>query len=335
VPGLRPGTAAPGLRPRANLPAVPADGEWVSPGVAAAICAPIGLVVGSFLNVVIWRVPRKESVVRPASHCPGCDAPLRVRDNVPVISWLALRGRCRACGHRISLRYPAVEVACAALFAIVGARFHDSWALPGYLVLVAALLALSVIDLDHFLLPNRVIYPSAAMVVPLLALASYLTDDWGAFGRAVLAAVIDFAIFYVIWFVAPGAMGFGDVRLAALLGFALGWISWPALWLGAFLPFLLGTVGGIAVAAPVVLAPMAIGAALGWWFGADVLERVSGAPPDDVTQARLTSAVGVAVMLGAVVYLVLSAMRRVERGRHIPFGPYLAAGALVAVLALA
>jgi len=307
----------------------------VSPGLVAALCAPLGLVIGSFLNVVIWRVPRGESVVRPGSRCPGCRTALGARDNVPVLSWLALGGRCRHCNSRISRRYPTIELACAALFATVGARFYDSWAIVGYLVLVAALLALSVIDLDHFLLPNKVIYPTAAMVVPLLALASALTGDWGAFGRAGLAGLIDFAIFYVIWFVAPGAMGFGDVRLAALLGFALGWMSWPALWLGVFLPFLLGTIGGIAVAAPIVLAPMALGAALGWWQGVDAIERLTGAPPDNATQARLATAIGGGVMLGALVYLVLSALRRVERGREIPFGPYLAAGALLALLALA
>lgn len=302
------------------------------PLAAAALCAPFGLIIGSFLNVVIWRVPRGESIVRPASHCPGCDAPLRARDNVPVLSWLILRGRCRRCSARIAVRYPTVELACAALFAVVGARFHDSWALFGYLVLVAALLALSVIDLDHFLLPNKVIYPTAAIVVPLLTLASAITGDWGALGRAALAALIDFAIFYVIWFAAPGAMGFGDVRLAALLGFALGWMSWPALWLGMFLPFLLGTVGGIAVGAPVVLVPMLAGAVAGFAVGPRAMERLTGTPPEDVLAARASVGVAGAVFVGAAVYVVLSALRRVERGKHIPFGPYLAGGALLALL---
>jgi leader peptidase (prepilin peptidase)/N-methyltransferase len=307
----------------------------LGPAVVAAICAPFGLLIGSFLNVVIWRVPRGESVVRPGSHCPGCDAEIGARDNVPVLSWLLLRGRCRHCESRIRFRYPSVELACAVLFGIVGASFHDSWALFGYLVLVAALLALSVIDLDHFLLPNKVIYPTAAIVVPLLAAASAITGDWGALGRAALAALIDFAIFYVIWFAAPGAMGFGDVRLAALLGFALGWISWSALWLGIFLPFLLGTVGGIVLAAPIVVVPMLLGGVGGFVMGESFIERVSGMPPDHPLQARAMAAVGGAVLLGAAIYLVLSLLRRVERGKHIPFGPYLAGGALIALLALA
>ena len=307
----------------------------LAPVTVASIAALFGLLVGSFLNVVVWRVPRGESIVRPSSHCPGCDTPLRARDNVPLVSWIALRGRCRYCSERISARYPATEFGSALLFWGVGYRFHDSWSLFAYLVLVAALLALSLIDIEHLLLPNKVIYPTAAFVVPLLALASGLEDDWGAFGRAALGAGIAFAVFFVIWFVAPGAMGYGDVRLSALLGFALGWLGWPALYLGMFLPFLLGTIGGIAAAAPVVLVPMALGAGLGWLGGESVLESLSTGLTDDPGQARLIAAVFAAVTAGALVYLVLSLRGRVERGRQIPFGPYLAAGAVVALLALA
>jgi prepilin signal peptidase PulO-like enzyme (type II secretory pathway) len=130
-------------------------------------------------------------------------------------------------------------------------------------------------------------------------------------------------------------MGYGDVRLSALLGFALGWLGWPALYLGMFLPFLLGTIGGIAAAAPVVLVPMALGAGLGWLGGESVLESLSTGLTDDPGQARLIAAVFAAVTAGALVYLVLSLRGRVERGRQIPFGPYLAAGAVVALLALA
>ena len=102
--------------------------------LVAAICGVYGLVIGSFLNVVIWRVPRHESIVRPPSHCPSCDAPIANRDNIPVFSWLVLRGRCRHCGTRISFRYPFVELLTGVLFAAVGIVFHDSWVLPAYLV---------------------------------------------------------------------------------------------------------------------------------------------------------------------------------------------------------
>src|SRR3954465_11800649 len=132
-------------------------------GFVVLICAVLGLAVGSFLNVVIYRLPRRESVVRPRSHCPGCDTEISSRDNIPVVSWLLLRGRCRTCGMHISARYPAVELACAALFVAMGLRFPDDWALPAFLVLAAACLAGSVIDLEHMLLPNRVVFPALAM----------------------------------------------------------------------------------------------------------------------------------------------------------------------------
>ena len=104
-------------------------------GVLVVVSGVLGLAIGSFLNVVIWRVPRKESVVHPASHCPSCEAPIAPLDNIPVLSWLLLRGRCRHCGNPIPVRYPLVEASCAVLFAAVALRFGTDWALPAYLVL--------------------------------------------------------------------------------------------------------------------------------------------------------------------------------------------------------
>ena len=108
--------------------------------LVVSVCGLLGLAVGSFLNVVIWRVPRKESIVAPRSKCPSCDTFIAPRDNVPVLSWLALRRKCRHCGSRISARYPLVELATGVLFVAIVARFAHSWALPAYLVLGAALL---------------------------------------------------------------------------------------------------------------------------------------------------------------------------------------------------
>ncbi len=302
-------------------------------GIAAAISGVFGLAVGSFLNVVIWRVPRKQSVVRPPSHCPSCDTPISPRDNVPLLSWLLLRGRCRYCGTHISGRYPLVELFTGAMFAVVGARFSSDGVVFAMLVLTASLIALSAIDLEHMLLPNRIIYPTVAIGLPLFVLGAALEHDWTALGRAAAGALIAFVVFYVIWFAAPRAMGYGDVRLAALLGFAAAYLGWPVLGLALFLPFVLGSVGGIAIAAPIVLFPMAIGGALGYATGVSVVSRLSGgATVADPTQARIIVALGAAILLGSVVYLALAAMRRVERGRHIPFGPYLAAGALLAIL---
>src|SRR5689334_15558612 len=135
------------------LRVVPVASAPAMTAFVVACCALLGLAIGSFLNVVIYRVPRKESVVKPRSHCPGCGTEIAERDNIPVVSWLLLRGKCRTCGMRISFRYPAVELACAALFAAMGLRFWDQWALPAFLVLAAACLAGSVIDLEHLLLP--------------------------------------------------------------------------------------------------------------------------------------------------------------------------------------
>ena len=217
--------------------------------LVAAISGVYGLIIGSFLNVVIWRVPRKESIVKPPSHCPACDAKIANRDNVPVISWLLLRGRCRNCGTAISSRYPFVELLTAVLFAAVGARFAHSWAVPAYLVLTGALIALSAIDLEHYILPNRILYPADAAMIVLLAAASAGEHDWGAFVRAAIAGAIAFAVFFVIHIVSPRGMGFGDVRLSFLLGFSLGWLGWGDVAGGLFAGFLYGAVVGVALIA--------------------------------------------------------------------------------------
>jgi leader peptidase (prepilin peptidase) / N-methyltransferase len=216
---------------------------------AIIVCAVLGLAVGSFCNVVIWRVPRRESVVVPASHCPACDRPISPRDNVPLLGWLALGGRCRHCDARISWRYPFVELVTAVLFAAVGARFHDSWALPAYLVLTGGLVALSAIDLDHHLLPNRVLYPVGMLGGALLLVASAIEHDWATFGRALLGAAIAFSFFFALHVAVPRGMGFGDVRLSFLLGLFLGWLGWFEVLGGFFAGFFYGAVVGIALMA--------------------------------------------------------------------------------------
>jgi leader peptidase (prepilin peptidase)/N-methyltransferase len=238
------------------------------------ICGVLGLVVGSFLNVVIWRVPRHESVVTPGSHCPGCDTPLGPLENVPVVSWVALRGKCRHCGTRISARYPLVELLTAGLWVAMAARFGAAWDLPPYLVLVSGLVALSLIDLDHFLLPNRVMYPTGIAMTALFVLAAALDDSWHDLGRALLCGAVAFLVFFVIHVISPRGMGFGDVRLSFVLGVALGWLSWRHVYLGLFLGFLLGAVVGVALIATGVK----------------------------------------------------------TRKDHVPFGPFLAAGAVIAIL---
>jgi leader peptidase (prepilin peptidase)/N-methyltransferase len=208
-----------------------------------------GLIIGSFLNVVIWRVPRKESIVKPRSHCPSCDTQLATRDNIPLVSWLVLRGHCRHCGTNISARYPLVELLTGVLFAAVGARFSHSWALPAFLVLTGALIAISAIDLEHFIIPNRIVYPVGFASVFLLAVAALIENEWGTFGRSLLGALAAFMFFFVLHLIAPGGMGFGDVRLSFVLGLFLGWLGWPEVLGGLFAGFLYGAVIGIVLIA--------------------------------------------------------------------------------------
>lgn len=205
----------------------------------------LGLIIGSFLNVVVWRVPRQESVVSPPSACPRCGHRIRARDNVPVVSWLVLRGRCRDCGAPISARYPAVEAATGVLFAVLGLAVGPTWVLPAALYLGAVGVALALIDLDHHRLPDVIVLPSYGVVAVLLALASWNPggdSDWGALLRAAVGCVGLFVFYFAAALAYPSGMGFGDVKLAGVLGMFLAWFGWGTFAVGAFAAFLLGGV---------------------------------------------------------------------------------------------
>jgi leader peptidase (prepilin peptidase)/N-methyltransferase len=253
--------------------------------MVVVICAVLGLAIGSFLNVVIHRVPRRESVVKPRSRCPGCGTEIASRDNIPVVSWLLLRGRCRTCGQPISIRYPAVELLCAVLFVAMGLRFPSEWSLPAYLVLAAACLAGSVIDLEHMLLPNRVVYPSLAMATALLAIAAGIDGDWDRFGKALIGAVIASGALFLLAMLRAGAMGGGDIKLALLLGLCLGWLGIGHVVLGLFLGFLLGSVVGVGLIVTKVrgikdhfpFGPfLAAGTLIAVWWGTQLLDAYQG-----------------------------------------------------------
>jgi len=218
-------------------------------GALVAFCGLMGLLIGSFLNVVIWRVPRKLSVVRPPSHCPQCETPIRPRDNIPVVSWMVLGGKCRHCGNPIAVRYPLVEASCGLLFAAVAARFGADWALPAYLVLTAALLAISIIDLEHFIVPDRITAPLTVSSLALLGLAAAAEGNGWRFGRSLLGGLAFFAFLLLLNIVNPRGMGMGDVKLSFSLGLFLGWLGWGQVFLGGFLSFLLGAVVGVALIA--------------------------------------------------------------------------------------
>ena len=202
----------------------------------------LGLAVGSFLNVVIYRVPRDESLVRPGSHCPHCGSEVRHRHNVPVLGWLLLRGRCADCRAPISTRYPLVEAGTAVLFVVVAARFGWSWELPAYLYLAAVAIALAAIDLDVMRLPDKIVLPSYGVALLLLVPAAIAGHSWTAATRGVIAAAVLWVIFEII---SLFGMGRGDVKLAPLLGLYLGWLGWSSVAIGIFAGFLLGGIFGV------------------------------------------------------------------------------------------
>jgi leader peptidase (prepilin peptidase)/N-methyltransferase len=200
-----------------------------------------GLVVGSFLNVVIHRVPRRESIAWPASHCPHCGEPIRPGDNVPLISYLLLRGRCRNCKEPISARYPAVEALTGLLFGAAAHEFGVSLTLLPALVLIPALIALAAIDLEHGLLPNVIVGPAALAGLVLSILAN--PTGWWTYPLSALAVA---GFLLVLALVYPSGMGMGDVKMGGMLGAFLG----PYAALAVFLGALLGAItGGLLMAA--------------------------------------------------------------------------------------
>ncbi len=205
----------------------------------------LGLLVGSFLNVVIWRVPRRESVVRPRSHCPRCDAVLLERDNLPIVSWLLLGRKCRTCRAPISARYPLVELLTGVLFAVVAARIGWRFAVLAFLYFVALAVALSFIDYDTKRLPDVLTLPAYAVGPVLLAADGLVTHNWSAMIHAVVGLGALGLFYFVTWFLYPRGMGFGDVKLSGVVGLYLGWLGYGTLAVGAFLGFLLGGLWGI------------------------------------------------------------------------------------------
>jgi leader peptidase (prepilin peptidase) / N-methyltransferase len=206
--------------------------------VEIALAAVLGAVLGSFLNVVIYRVPLGESLVAPRSRCPSCETPIAAYDNVPVISWLLLRGRCRHCGAPISPRYPIVELITAVAFAaVVAVRGFDSGLLLE-LPFVACLIALAGIDFDHRLLPNKIVYPMAVWGVVATAIV-----DSGDLPGHLIAGAAAFAFLFVAVLAYPAGMGMGDVKLAGAMGLYLGIAIIPAL----FSSFLFGTLVGLGI----------------------------------------------------------------------------------------
>lgn len=231
--------------------------------VFAVLAGVFGSLIGSFLNVVVFRVPAGRSIVAPPSACPSCGSRIRAVDNIPVVSWLVLRGRCRDCGAAISIRYPAVELGTALGFAAVAL-----WRLPSlvdavasgsgtmiaaamlelvaYLYLMAVSVALALIDLDTHRLPDKIVLPAYAVGGGLLILVGILEGDGWSVLRALIGGAAAFLLYLLLGLTKPGAMGYGDIKLAGLLGLYLGWAGWSSLAIGVFAGFVIG--GLVAVA---------------------------------------------------------------------------------------
>ena len=220
--------------------------------VLYALVTLFGLAVGSFLNVVIHRVPRGESLVHPGSHCPRCDAPVRPWHNVPVLGWLVLRGRCADCEAPIGVRYPLVELGTGLLFLALAVRFAHAdqlGALAAYLYFAAAGIALALIDLDVRRLPNAIVLPSYPVLAALLTIAAFVDGNWWALARAAIGGAGLFAFYLALALAYPAGMQFGDVKLAGVVGAILAYLSWPALFVGGFTAFLLGSIVGVTIIA--------------------------------------------------------------------------------------
>lgn len=218
-----------------------------------------GLLFGSFANVVIWRVPRGESIARPGSHCPGCDSPIAWYDNIPIASWLILRGKCRSCGAGIAIRYPLVEAASGVLFLVAALAFGPTLRGIAAAVFFWFLLVLSIIDLDTMRLPNVIVGTLAAIgvagmgialvasrpVVPLLdaADAGLLSSPLASAASGVLlGAGLSGGVAAVYAAIrGKGGLGMGDVKLLAVLGIFLG----PYVLLSLFVASVFGAVFGI------------------------------------------------------------------------------------------
>lgn len=209
----------------------------IFPAVAALV---LGLVIGSFLNVCIYRVPRELSVVSPPSSCPNCKTPIKPWDNIPVISYLLLAGKCRKCGEKISLRYPAVELLNGLMYAAVFYHFGIGWHLPLLFALVSSMIVITFIDLDFQIIPDVITLPG--MIIGLAA-SHFITPDPFArysllgFGSSLIGLLAGGVSFYLIAVLSKGGMGGGDVKMMAMVGSFMGWK-------GVFLTTLAGSLSG-------------------------------------------------------------------------------------------
>jgi leader peptidase (prepilin peptidase)/N-methyltransferase len=256
---------------------------WQHPLVLAFV-AFFGAIWGSFLNVCIYRIPAELSVIHPGSHCFACKKPVAFYDNIPVLSWLILRGKCRNCGAKFSVRYAIVELISGLLFAAIWMKYGPTWVTLCYGLMSFGLLLGSGVDLDHFWIPDRVTWGGILIGIPLSFLVPELHNTLSrldALKASALGAAVGFGLLWAVGWIGSlvfkkDAMGFGDVKLLGAIGAFLGW---PAVLFVVFASSLLGSIFGLTFIAlgksemggRIPFGPYLAGAALGWILGGDQL----------------------------------------------------------------
>jgi leader peptidase (prepilin peptidase)/N-methyltransferase len=259
----------------------------VDTAIRLIVAIPFGLVFGSFLTVAIHRLPAKESLIRPRSRCPSCGVQLRNVDNIPVLSWVLLRGRCHGCGAGISLVYPLTELATAGLFVAAALAFDDPWVAAIMAPFLGLLVAVAVIDLRHRIIPNGLMYPSL-VIAPIYLVVARLAGGAVELGDAAIGFLAYGGGLLLIAFISPKGMGMGDVKLAALVGLVLGGLGLRYVAVAAGLGILIGGVAAVVALlagrsrkSGLPYGPsLALGAAIAAFAGAQIAEaylRVTGA----------------------------------------------------------
>jgi leader peptidase (prepilin peptidase)/N-methyltransferase len=221
------------------------------------LAIPIGLVVGGFVTMLVDRIPDKTPLTA-RSRCPFCAHPLAVHETIPVVSWLRQRGRCRHCDHSITPSYPVVELVTMGLWVAIALRFGAEWTVAAPLVLVTAVVALSAIDMYVYRLPDRLVFPSLLLSIGVIVLSGFAIDRPSAIVKALGAMALYGGFLLILHLISPKGMGFGDVKLALLLGVHLGWavgsvwIGWTPVFRAVFyalmISCLMGGFGGLFIA---------------------------------------------------------------------------------------
>jgi leader peptidase (prepilin peptidase)/N-methyltransferase len=239
-----------------------------------------GAAAGSFMNVCIYRIPRGQSIIMPPSRCPSCGEPILPWDNIPVMSFLLLGGRCRACRGKISMRYPAVEALNGILYALVLWRFGLGWHTPFYLLFVSAMAVITFIDLDFQIIPDGITLPGTALGLILgstILNDPFLRINHLGFLSSVIGAATGFGLYYLIATASRGGMGGGDIKMMSMVGAFLGW---KAVLLTTFAGSLMGSIAGVFLMAfkgmgrksKIPFGPfLAAGALITLFFGQEIL----------------------------------------------------------------